>query len=281
MVERGIACYIGRMTINIVIGLAALIALLPSALLMIRGQAGRDDRLYWLLLAVAVAGQVAWAVVVFRDHWQTGVAAALSVSVAAAVVLFADVAAVSRQGWRLTPMVMIYLALLGLLGLALQGAAGQPLPGDTVDLWLGAHIGISVAAYGLLTLAAIAGLGVIVQERALKRRRPTGLSRLLPSVADGEALQTGLLAICEGVLLLGILTGIAIRYRATGDITDIDHKTLFSLLAFVVVGLLLAAHYRAGIRGRGAARWVLAAYLLLTLAYPGVKFVTDVLATAG
>jgi ABC-type uncharacterized transport system permease subunit len=268
------------MTINLVIGLAALIALLPSALLTVRGRAGRRDPIYWVLLAVAVAGQVAWAVVVFRDHWQTGVAAALSVSVAATVVVFVAVVAVSRQGWRLTPIVMPYLIVLGLFGLALQGIAGRPLLGAAIDPWLGAHIGISVAAYAVLTLAAIAGLGVIAQERALKRKRPTALTRLLPSVADGEALQVGLLAVCEGVLLLGILTGIAIRYRATGDITDIDHKTLFSLLAFVVVGLLLAAHYRAGIRGRGAARWVLAAYLLLTLAYPGVKFVTDVLASA-
>jgi len=271
----------GLMTINLVIGLAALIALLPSAVLTARGQAGRGDRLFWLLLGVAVAGQVAWAIVVFRDHWQTGVAAALSVSVAATVILFAAVAAMTRQGWRLTPVVMIYLAGLGFLSLLLQGVASHPMVGGTGDLWLGAHIGISVAAYGLLSLAAVAGFGVILQERALRRKRPTALSRLLPSVADGEGIQVRLLGVCEGVLLLGILTGIAIRYRANGDITDIDHKTLFSLLAFVVVGLLLAAHYRAGIRGRGAARWVLAAYLLLTLAYPGVKFVTDVLAAAG
>ncbi len=129
----------------------------------------------------------------------------------------------------------------------------------------------------MLTIAAIAGLAVIVQDRALKRRRPNALTHILPSVADGEALQVGLLAVCAGVLCLGILTGIATGYRATGGVIDLDHKTLLSVLTFVVVGLLLAAHYRAGIRGRGAARWILAAYLLLTLAYPGVKFVTDVL----
>jgi ABC-type uncharacterized transport system permease subunit len=44
-----------------------------------------------------------------------------------------------------------------------------------------------------------------------------------------------------------------------------------------VIGILLLARYRNGIRGRRAARLALLAYLLLTLAYPGVKFVTDVL----
>jgi ABC-type uncharacterized transport system permease subunit len=39
---------------------------------------------------------------------------------------------------------------------------------------------------------------------------------------------------------------------------------------------LLARHIY-GIRGKRVARLALLAYLLLTLAYPGVKFVTDVL----
>ena len=57
----------------------------------------------------------------------------------------------------------------------------------------------------------------------------------------------------------------------------INHKTVLSLVAFVVIGILLVAHFRTGIRGRRASRLVLLAYLLLTLGYPGVKFVTDIL----
>jgi ABC-type uncharacterized transport system permease subunit len=56
-----------------------------------------------------------------------------------------------------------------------------------------------------------------------------------------------------------------------------DHKTILSLLTFAVIALLLVLHHRGGLSGRRAARYVLVAYLLLTLAYPGVKFVTDVL----
>lgn len=44
-----------------------------------------------------------------------------------------------------------------------------------------------------------------------------------------------------------------------------------------MIGVLLAAYRFVGIRGRAAARIVLVAWLLLTLAYPGVKFVTEVL----
>jgi 2C-methyl-D-erythritol 2,4-cyclodiphosphate synthase len=64
---------------------------------------------------------------------------------------------------------------------------------------------------------------------------------------------------------------------ASGELLAFDHKTVLSLLAFAIIGALLVLQFRSGLRGRRAARLVLAAYLLLTLAYPGVKLVTDVL----
>ena len=48
-------------------------------------------------------------------------------------------------------------------------------------------------------------------------------------------------------------------------------------MTFAVIVVLWLVHVRTGIRGRRAARYILAAYLLITLAYPGVKFVTDVI----
>ncbi|CAN0547040.1 unnamed protein product, partial [Laminaria digitata] len=57
---------------------------------------------------------------------------------------------------------------------------------------------------------------------------------------------------------------------------EVSHKTALSIATFAIIVFLLAVHIRTGIRGRRAARYVLVAYLLITLAYPGVKFVTDV-----
>ncbi|HMB77592.1 MAG TPA: cytochrome c biogenesis protein CcsA, partial [Kiloniellaceae bacterium] len=67
------------------------------------------------------------------------------------------------------------------------------------------------------------------------------------------------------------------RHYSAGTLLVFDHKTLFSLSAFGLIALLLLLHQKSGLRGRRAARLVLIAYLLLTLAYPGVKFVTDIL----
>ena len=52
---------------------------------------------------------------------------------------------------------------------------------------------------------------------------------------------------------------------------------MLTVTAFLVIAGLLIGHFRIGVRGRMAARFVLLAYLLMTLGYPGVKFVTDVL----
>jgi ABC-type uncharacterized transport system permease subunit len=62
-----------------------------------------------------------------------------------------------------------------------------------------------------------------------------------------------------------------------GEPIGFDHKTVFAISAFVVIGALLIAHFRTGVRGRRAARLALLAYLLITLGYPGVKFVSEVL----
>ena len=64
---------------------------------------------------------------------------------------------------------------------------------------------------------------------------------------------------------------------ATGDLATFDHKTVLSVLTFVIIGVLLLLNRGSGLRGRRAARIVLLAYLLIALAFPGVKFVTDVL----
>ena len=86
-----------------------------------------------------------------------------------------------------------------------------------------------------------------------------------------------LLAAGEAVLGFGLLSGMATQYFTSGTLIELGHEPLLALAAFVVIGLLLLAQMRTGMGGLAAARLVLVAYLLLTLAYPGVKFVTDVL----
>lgn len=262
---------------NLVLSLSALLALVPATLLPYRRKAARPDLVFWLLLAVAVAGPAAASVVQFGGRWQTGLAGALWVSTTASAALFALLAALSRDAWRLAPLLLPYLCLLAALAVVWGRVPAHGSVAGAPGAWLAVHIVVSVATYALSTLAAVASCAVLVQERALKRKEPGLLSRSLPAIVDAERLEMRLLAVAELVLGAGIVTGMALQYLSSGQLLAFDHKTVLTLLAFAIIGLLLVLQLRSGLRGRRAARLVLAAYLLLTLAYPGVKLVTDVL----
>jgi len=257
--------------------LSALIALVPAVVVGFRRD-GRRDGAFWLVLAVALAGPSAWVIAQTGGAWRTGFSATLWVAVAASLAVYIVACAVTSQAWRLLTLVAPYLLMVGALATIWQQAAdGEAVTSAAATAWVHLHILVSVATYALVSVAAIAALGAFLQERALKLKRPNDLSRRLPPVADCESLVVGLLAFGEAVLALGMISGMAMQYADTGVLLVFDHKTVLAVAAFVVIGVLLIAHYRTGVRGRVAARMVLLAYLLLTLGYPGVKFVTSVL----
>lgn len=258
------------------LSVAALLALLPAAALPYRRGPARDG-LFWLLLAVAAAGPLLWIWVVFAPGWRTGLSAALWITVAGSLVLFAGLSLAMREVWRLTPLLLPYLIVLGGLATVWERLPEPSLAANAPSGWVQTHIALSVATYALLTIGAIAGLAVMLQERALKKKRPTPLTGLLPSVADAEFIQVRLLVAGALVLAGDLLSGMAVQYYETGALLTFNHKVTFSLLTFAVILVLLLIHALTGLRGRRAARLVLVAYLFLTLAYPGVKFVTDIL----
>ncbi len=255
---------------------SALIALVPAALLPLRS-AHRRDPTFWILLAVAAAGPLGVVYVLFAAGWRTGLSSALWLTIAVSLVIFAGLAARARAAWRLVPLLLPYLIVFGILATIWHNQPERPLVDQGLSAWTQLHIGLAVIAYALLTVAAVAGFSVFLQERALKTKRPTALTRMLPSVAEGDELQSRLLLASAVVLGCGVISGMASQYFVDGSVFPFAHKAVLSLIALVVIVVLLVVHRRTGVRGRRAARIVLLAYLLLTLAYPGVKFVTDVI----
>jgi len=260
---------------------SALAALVPAALLpYLRGRpAGEDIRgpAFWAVLAAAAAGALAWTWATHAAGWRTGIGPSLWITISLSMLLFMIVAAASAAFARLICLFAPYTVLLGLIATVWAQAPGRPAPATAAAAWLNLHIAVSVLTYALITLAAVAALAVVLQERALKARRPARLTALLPSVLEGETLQVRLLTASAVVLGLGLATGMVIEVLDHGVILEFNHKILLSILAFVLIVGLLVVHRVTGLAGRRAARYLLVAYLLLTLGYPGVKFVTDVI----
>ena len=263
----------GTMTL---LSFSALVALIPAAVLPYKGS-GERDTLFWLLLGVAVAGPLLWVALAFGAGWRTGLAPTLWVAVTTILVFFGAIAIMSREAFRLSALLFPYLILLGLIATASLGKSGQPLEGEAPTGWVVLHIAFSLGTYAILTLAAIAAVSTFLQDRALKNKTVSTLTRALPTLSAGESLELRLLGLTAFILGVGLMTGMAVQYFDTGDLLVMNHKILLSFATFVIVAILLWLRRRTGIRGRKAARLVLLAFLLLTFAYPGVKFVTDIL----
>jgi len=262
--------------LDLVSNLTALACLLPAALLPLRGE-GRRDAAFWGAVALAVAGPSVISGSMLWAHWVTGFAPTLWVLCATTAAVYALTAVLLRHSWRLLPLVAPYLLALGVVATLWQHAVGRPVGSDTPEGWLTVHVIVGVLAIDFITLSAIAGLASLLQERSLKRKKPGGLARHLPAMAESDRLSTVMLVHAELALAIVVVSGMALEWLEYQRLLDHHHKTLLSLLAFVVVGGLLLAKRYTGIRGRAATRLLLLAYLLLMLAYPGVKFVSEVL----
>ena len=86
---------------NPVLSLTALLALVPASILPYRRPEARRDLLFWSLLAVAVAGPTVYSATALGGGWHTSFAGALWVSTAVSALLFAALAAMQSEAWRL------------------------------------------------------------------------------------------------------------------------------------------------------------------------------------
>lgn len=268
------------MSASLMLSLSALATLLPATVLPLRWP-DRRNGVFWTVVGVGVGGSLIFSYALTGGIWHTGFAVTLWITIATTMALFALLALVLRDCWRLGALLVPYLFLLGGVATIWSSTSTGLLVAAAPDAWLVIHIVAAVLTYAFVTLAAVAGLAVLLRERAVRLKSPSKIVRILPSVADAERLQANLLQGGAVVMGLGLITGMAAQFFTTGSVIVPDHKVLFSIAAFVVIGVLVVAHYRSGLGGRRVARLALLAYLLLTLGFPGVKFVTDVLVAGG
>jgi ABC-type uncharacterized transport system permease subunit len=256
--------------------IAAIFALLPLSILAGRGSLERNA-LGWLLLAAALVGGSLPAVFELQSGWRAGLSASLHVTAAATLVVFAAAVILYAPALRLAALAGPYAILLVALGWIASAFEVEPTVAAAPGAWFAGHVLLAIAAYAAVTLSALAACGVLMEERAFKARVDSWATRVLPPLDETEALQNALLKLAAILLLLALATGAANEFFVAGQAVVFTHKILLSFLGFAVVLVLLILHHRTGLRGRKAARWLLTGYLLLTLAYPGVKFVREIL----
>ena len=151
---------------------------------------------------------------------------------------------------------------------------GDTHSGKVFTLGLGMHILLSVVAYSLMTIAALEAGFLAYQNRQLHRHHTSGLMRVLPPMQTMESLLFSLVATGFILLTLALATGFAFIEDFFAQ--HLAHKTVFSILAWVVYAILLWGRFKLGWRGKTATLWTLIGFFTLMLAFWGSKFVLEV-----
>ena len=156
---------------------------------------------------------------------------------------------------------------------AIWGPVSAPTNGLAPGLTL--HILTSLVAYSLLVIAACQALLVSIQNYQLKHKQTRGIIQVLPPLQTMERLLFEL--ICSGLIVLTIAIGSGFIFIEDLFAQHLAHKTLLSIMAWLVFAVLLAGHRWLGWRGMTAVRWTLGGASLLVLGYFGSKIALELL----
>lgn len=196
--------------------------------------------------------------------------------------------ALSLFAWQSALLLWLFSlrGAIGILGLIIYPVAGVcalialalPAGDAAVDqlTWpLQLHILLSMLSYGLLTLGAVQAVVLALQHRQLRRRPPGALMGALPALETMERLLFRFIAAGLCILTLAIITGALFIDNLFAQ--HLAHKTILSLLAWVVFAVLLWGRRVYGWRSRMAVRGALSGYGVLILAYFGSKMVLEMI----
>jgi len=147
------------------------------------------------------------------------------------------------------------------------------------------HLLLALAAYGLMTVAALQALLMALLDRRLHRPvENPGERSIIGRVLDAqppllvqERLLFRVIWIGFVTLTLAVGTGSITSMSLTGKVLPMDHKTVFTMLSWLTFGVLLIGRHVRGWRGQVALRWTLTGFGFLLLAYTGTRFVLEVI----
>jgi len=143
----------------------------------------------------------------------------------------------------------------------------------TLDGGLKFHIIISILAYSLLSIAMVQALLLYVQDAQLHNKHPGGFIRALPPLQTMETLLFRMIGLGFIVLSISLISGIIFIDDLFAQ--HLVHKTVLSIIAWLLFAVLLWGRWQFGWRGRIAIRWAMSGFVMLMLAYFGSKFVIE------
>jgi len=221
------------------------------------------------IVALICHAVVTWDALVVNEGVTFGIYKVLALSFLAVNV--ACIAALLRR-----PLQNLLVGLLPLSALSIVVASLGPdtsAARDHIEPGMLMHIGSSIVAYSILTLAAGQAALLALQDRQLRNRNMLGITRALPPLQLMESMLFELVWVGVGALTLSILSGMIFMDNMFAQ--HLVHKTILSMVAWLLFTVLLWGRYRLGWRSQTAVRFTLSGFFLLLLAFYGSKLVLE------
>ena len=140
-----------------------------------------------------------------------------------------------------------------------------------------AHVAVAMLASAFFAIGAAHAVLMAVLEKRLHNHRKAGGPVGMPPLLTMERVLFQVLGIGFVLLTLTVVSGVFFSEEIFGRAMRFDHKTVFSLLAWVIFAVLLVGRMAYGWRGRVALKGTFAGFAALLLAYVGSRFVLEVI----
>ncbi|NOQ36962.1 MAG: phosphohydrolase [Methylococcaceae bacterium] len=137
------------------------------------------------------------------------------------------------------------------------------------------HIFSSIIAFSLLNIAALQAILLAIQEKQLRKHPPKKFILSLPALQTMESLLFQMITLGLLFLSVSLVTGVVFIDDLFAQ--HLVHKTVLSIIAWLIFSALLIGRLRYGWRGQTAVNFTLAGFVLLLLAYFGSKLVLEVI----
>lgn len=229
----------------------------------------------WLAHGIAL-----WLVVFSPDALRIGFAVMLSAALWVSVLVYwLENLNFSLDGLKV--LLLPHAAFMSVLPVFFPGSLIGLADKTAMFPW---HIAVALLAYSTLTIAAFHALVMSLQDAHLHKLRSnqqqhwlyTAIERL-PALMTMEKILFRLIFIGFVLLTLTVLSGVLFSEQVLGVAFKWDHKTILSLLSWVLFGILLIGRKWRGWRGKTVLSFTLSGFLTLLLAYVGSRFVLEVL----
>ena len=172
-------------------------------------------------------------------------------------------------------LVIVWSPLAALLvGLEMYFPSQRILATD-LNFGVQLHIFYSILAYSILSIAALQAIFLAIQDYQLHHKHPGWALQMLPPLQGMEVLLVQMIGIGVILLTASLISGFIFVENIFAQ--HLVHKTVLSMLAWLIFVALLWGRWQYGWRGKTLVLWNFSGFFILMLAYFGSKLVLELI----